>query len=88
MTDPYASTQYRRARRGVLEAAGYRCEIRGPGCQVVATTVDHVQAITLGGTHDLGNLRAACLRCNSRGGAMIAVARRRTRTVGRRSRRW
>jgi 5-methylcytosine-specific restriction protein A len=88
MTDPYASTAYHQARPVVLEAAGYRCQIRGPGCTGVATTVDHIIALTHGGTHQLGNLRAACLRCNSAGGGRISQAKRRGFVVGRASRRW
>jgi 5-methylcytosine-specific restriction protein A len=88
MTDPYASTAYRRARVPVLEAAGYRCQIRGPGCTRVATTVDHIVALDHGGTHNAGNLRAACLTCNSAGGGRITQAKRRGWVVGRASRRW
>ena len=40
-------------------------------CGAYATTVDHVVAVVLGGTHDLSNLRPACARCNSSTGASM-----------------
>jgi 5-methylcytosine-specific restriction protein A len=80
---------YRNQRRAVLEAAGYRCQMRGPRCTGVATTVDHVVALINGGTHDAANLRAACWTCNCRGGALIVNTQRRAiNALGRRSRRW
>jgi 5-methylcytosine-specific restriction endonuclease McrA len=72
----------------VLEAAGYRCQIRAPGCTNLATTVDHITPLAMGGTHALRNMRAACLHCNSTGGGHITQAKRRGRVVGRTSRRW
>jgi 5-methylcytosine-specific restriction endonuclease McrA len=88
MSDPYASPLYRKARPIVLAAAAWRCQIRGPRCTQVASTVDHVIPIAYGGTNDLGNLRAACVACNCRGGAHIVAAKRRGQSVGRNSRRW
>jgi 5-methylcytosine-specific restriction endonuclease McrA len=86
--DPYANQAYRQARPAVLEAAGYHCQIRAPGCTWLATTVDHVVPLAMGGTHSPQNLRAACLHCNSMGGGRITQAKRRAGRVGRRSRRW
>jgi 5-methylcytosine-specific restriction endonuclease McrA len=40
-------------------------------CGTYATTVDHVVAAVLGGSHDLSNLRPACSRCNSSAGASV-----------------
>lgn len=40
-------------------------------CGRYASTVDHVLAVALGGTHDLRNLRPACSRCNSSTGASL-----------------
>jgi 5-methylcytosine-specific restriction endonuclease McrA len=88
MSDPYASRAYRGARPAVLEAAGWHCQIRLPGCTWLATTVDHIVPLDRGGTHAPQNLRAACLHCNSAGGGRITQAKRRGRVVGRRSRRW
>jgi 5-methylcytosine-specific restriction endonuclease McrA len=79
---------YRRQRREVLEAAGWMCQIRGPRCTGRATTVDHIVALTDGGTHDRWNLRGSCWRCNSAGGAAITNRRRAESALGRRSRRW
>jgi len=38
-----------------------------------ATTVDHVIPKVLGGTDDVYNLVAACLRCNSSRGGKVAT---------------
>jgi 5-methylcytosine-specific restriction endonuclease McrA len=84
--DAYHRAEYRRLRLVVLEAAGYRCQ--WPGCHAVATTVDHVTPLALGGTNTPGNLRASCVACNSRGGTAVRVALRAARKIGRRSRRW
>jgi 5-methylcytosine-specific restriction endonuclease McrA len=85
----HSDRSYRRQRRGVLEAAGWRCQIRGPRCTGRATTVDHVVALAEGGTHERWNLRAACRACNSAGGAAITNRRRwAERALGRRSRQW
>ena len=35
-------------------------------CGALATTVDHIEALSRGGNHDWENLTAACRRCNSR----------------------
>jgi 5-methylcytosine-specific restriction endonuclease McrA len=87
-SDPYASGLYQANRRLVLERAGYRCQIRAPGCHVIATTADHVLPLAMGGSHDLGNLRAACRSCNSVGGALVTNRLKAARRVGRGSRRW
>jgi 5-methylcytosine-specific restriction endonuclease McrA len=79
---------YRRQRSAVIAEAAGRCEIRGPHCSTIATTVDHVVALIDGGTHDRANLRAACAACNSAGGALITARRRGLRAIGRSSRRW
>jgi 5-methylcytosine-specific restriction endonuclease McrA len=86
--DPYASRGYRLARLVVLVRDQYQCQIRGPGCQRLATTADHIVPLAAGGTHAAENLRAACLHCNSAGGGRISAARRGGRVVGRQSRRW
>jgi 5-methylcytosine-specific restriction endonuclease McrA len=41
------------------------CQIRRPGCTHTATTTDHIRPKSKGGSDDPGNLRAACLHCNS-----------------------
>lgn len=55
---------WRRTRALVLARDGYVCQINGPCCTGVATTVDHIRRVVDGGTDDLANLRAACARCN------------------------
>ena len=40
-------------------------------CGAYATTVDHVVAVVLGGSHDLSNLRPCCQQCNSSAGASV-----------------
>lgn len=52
---------YERNRRIVL-AGNPTCAY----CSAPATTVDHVIAVSNGGTHELINLVPACRRCNSR----------------------
>jgi 5-methylcytosine-specific restriction endonuclease McrA len=84
--DAYHRRAYQRARRVVLEAAGWRCQ--WPGCSNRATTVDHVTPLAYGGSNDPANLRASCQACNSRGGAAISTENRRRRIIGRRSRPW
>jgi len=60
-----ATAQWRRVRRRVLDRDAWTCQIRGPGCTLAATTVDHVRALSDGGApYDPGNLRAACRHCN------------------------
>lgn len=76
---------YQATRRLVLEAAGYRCVIHGPRCTERATTVDHIRPIVDGGSDDPANLRAACVACNSAGGAALVNGRRRPKGT---SRRW
>lgn len=56
---------WRRVRARVLDRDGWACQIKAPGCTIVATTVDHVTARSDGGAvFDPGNLRAACADCN------------------------
>ena len=84
--DPYKSLVYRRNRALVLEAAGGQCY--WPGCDRPATTADHKLPLRLGGSHDISNLRAACVHHNSSGGAEITNRIKAGRRVGRRSRGW
>jgi 5-methylcytosine-specific restriction protein A len=53
-----------RTRRRILERDGYTCQMRGPRCRVVATTVNHRIPRESGGTGDDSNLEAACATCN------------------------
>jgi 5-methylcytosine-specific restriction endonuclease McrA len=59
-----------RISRLVIERDGHECQLRLPGCTLVATA-DHVLPRSRGGTSDPENLRAACRSCNSRRGARL-----------------
>lgn len=48
-----------------LQRDAYQCQIRGPRCAVNATEVDHVTAVSHGGSDDLSNLRAVCTPCHA-----------------------
>jgi 5-methylcytosine-specific restriction endonuclease McrA len=57
---------YKKLRLQVLIEADYLCELKLPGCEVQAFTVDHVIAIEDGGAPlDRVNLQATCQKCNS-----------------------
>lgn len=63
---PYAG-KWPKVRLKVLERDGWLCQIRGPGCTVKATCVDHIVEVLSGGSWwDESNLRAACVTCNNR----------------------
>jgi len=52
-------------RAAVLERDRYLCQIRGPRCSRIATTVDHIRPVLAGGDRlDPANLRASCVKCN------------------------
>lgn len=62
----YSSPAWRQARLLVLARDGDVCQIRGDGCTLVATQVDHIVPLGLGGDAlDPDNLRAACPTCNT-----------------------
>jgi 5-methylcytosine-specific restriction endonuclease McrA len=84
MSNPYGSSVYQRNRRIVLERAGHRCQL----CGAPANTADHIRPLARGGTHDLANLRALCLRCNCRLAADQTRETQARRRIGRRSRQW
>lgn len=61
----YNDPEYRRNRVACLERARHRCEIALEDiCEGRATQTDHIVAVSLGGTHALSNLRAACPACH------------------------
>lgn len=75
-----SSRGWRAIRRRVLVRDNHTCQIRRPGCTGHATTVDHIQPHSLGGTDTMDNLRAACAYCNySRGNGQRTTARPRRR---------
>jgi hypothetical protein len=59
-----------------------------PGCNVPATTVDHVLAVRLGGSNAIENMRAMCHMHNSQLGGELGNRLKQERKIGRRSRRW
>lgn len=81
MTDPrLTSRAWRALRLAVLDRDSWRCQVNGPDCTSVATTVDHVVARADGGDFwTPANLRAACRRCNCAGGAEMTNRRRAAR---------
>ncbi|AAC18447.1 HNH endonuclease [Mycobacterium phage Lakes] len=58
----------------VLSAAGWLCEVDGPGCVRAATDVDHKKP---GNDHSRSNLQAICRVCHGKKSAAEGVARRR-----------
>lgn len=54
------------------------CQINGPNCTGVATSVDHIVPVFRGGTDDLANLRAACDNCHREKTGRELASRRRT----------
>ena len=52
---------WRRVRDQVLERDAHLCQIRGAGCTVTATQMDHIVPVDEGGAlYDPANLRASC----------------------------
>lgn len=68
---------WRALRARVLREEPY-CEIRGPKCKRVATTVDHIVPLSVDPSlaHVRENLRSACTACNYAGGARITNGKR------------
>ncbi len=66
---------WERLRLAILRRDQWRCRIDGPGCTRLATSVDHIVPLALGGARlDPANLRAACGHCNSARGARTESA--------------
>lgn len=54
-------------RKNVLDACGWRCQIRGVGCLGEATHADHITPLAEGGAEfDLANGQGACPACHAR----------------------
>lgn len=80
---PYNSPTWRKLRPAIFARDGGLCQIRGDGCEVKATEVDHIVPHLAGGAvFDPENLRASCRHCNR------SRARRRTGTHVKPSREW
>ena len=55
--------------KSILIRDNYECQIGGPNCLGVATSVDHIHPKAWGGRATPDNLRAACKPCNLSKGA-------------------
>jgi 5-methylcytosine-specific restriction endonuclease McrA len=55
---------WRKVRAQVLARDRHVCQLRLPGCTVIADCVDHTVPSRHGGSDDPSNLRAACGHCN------------------------
>lgn len=63
---PQYAGPWRRIRLEILKRDDNRCQIRGPGCTMTATEVDHILPVSMGGEwYEHDNLRASCSRCNN-----------------------
>ena len=60
----YSSARWQRARRARLDAAGWQCEIRGPGCLGRASQVDHIYGLAANPDHRW--LQAVCSVCHKK----------------------
>ena len=57
--------QWKKIRKRILGRDGGVCQIKAPGCTVLATEIDHIIARWKGGSDHPSNLQAACRPCNS-----------------------
>lgn len=74
--DAVYGSAWRKVRRLVLERDEWLCQIRGEGCLVRASEVDHRISWRDGGSVlDPENLRAACKRCNAARGGVLGASR-------------
>jgi 5-methylcytosine-specific restriction endonuclease McrA len=75
----YGSLRWKRLRLAVLARDNYECQIEGPRCRGVASSVHHVipssEAPHL--FFDAGNLQASCGACNYSAGAYMTRDSRR-----------
>lgn len=62
--NPRWSQAWLRIRRAILARDNYTCQLVYPGCEHVASEVDHILARRFGGPDHPDNLRAACRHCN------------------------
>ena len=58
-------------KRATFRECGRRCVYCGRGLGLEHATLDHVIPLSRGGSHDPGNLVAACQPCNQRKGALL-----------------
>ena len=78
--NPAYDRGWKPARLACLRRAGWRCQIRAPGCTSKAVTVDHVLGIKADPEHR--HLQAACQRCHDEKTKGEAARGRRRRPPG------
>ncbi len=61
MGSPYATAEYKRNRKIVLEASQWTCHY----CNAPANTADHIIPVSKNGSNEVSNLLPACVKCNS-----------------------
>lgn len=65
----YASPEWRRARKAVIQLVPYCVDCGTEGTGTNPLTADHIRPKAKGGSDDLENLTTRCRRCNSAKGA-------------------
>ena len=68
-----AQDHKRHVKRTTFRDCGRRCVYCGTALGLEIATLDHVYPLSRGGTHDPGNLVAACQRCNQLKGSLLPV---------------
>lgn len=61
----------RQVKRATFRDCGRRCVYCGTGLGLENATLDHVIPLSRGGSHQPGNLVAACHSCNQRKGSLL-----------------
>lgn len=58
----YSTAEYKRKRLATMRRAGWRCEVRLPGCAGAASQCDHIDGIDADPHHT--RMRAVCTPCH------------------------
>ena len=66
-----AQQEKRHVKRSTFRDCGRRCVYCSAILGLEITTLDHVFPLSRGGTHDPGNLVAACRQCNQLKGSLL-----------------
>ena len=79
----YSTAAWQKTRRAILARDGRLCQLRGPKCTGIATTVHHLLPSSQYPRlfFDASNLAAACRHCNYSGGREIQLANRTDRQL-------
>src|SRR4051794_818104 len=62
----YRGVAWRAVRQFLLIRDWDTCQLRLPGCTLVATVADHIIEVEAGGSDNPSNLRAVCPPCHNR----------------------